>query len=234
MDGYGQFCPVAKASEILTLRWMPLVVRELLSGSRRFNEIHRGVPKMSRSLLVKRLDQLEEEKLVERRVVGDDDHPEYHLTPAGEKLGPIIKQLGVWGKQWIQREVSEDELDARLLMWDVHRRINEDQLPREQVVVHLHFPDAAEDARNFWLLLEKDSVDLCLEEPAQEPALYVRSDLETFTKAWLGDIGLRRAFRNDTIEVRGRPDLRKEFPEWLGLNMFAEFGRKRAEAAVNQ
>lgn len=227
MDGYGQFCPVAKASEILTRRWMPLVVRELLSGSRRFNEIHRGVPKMSRSLLVKRLNELEEKELVERRVIGTDDHPEYHLTPAGDKLRPIIKQLGVWGKEWIQREVSDDELDARLLMWDVHRRINEEQLPPDQVVVHVHFPDADEDARNFWLLLEEGSVDLCLEKPPQESDLYIRSDLKTFTKAWLGDIGLRKAFNENKIEVRGRPELRKQFPDWLGLNMFASFGRKR-------
>lgn len=227
MEGYGQFCPVAKASEILTRRWMPLVVRELLGGSRRFNEIHRGVPKMSRSLLVTRLNELEEEELVERRVVGEDDHPEYHLTPAGAKLEPIIKQLGVWGKEWIQREVSDDDLDARLLMWDVHRRINVEQLPREQVVVHVHFPDADEDARHFWLLLERNSVDLCLEKPPQEHDLSVRSDLKTFTKVWLGDIGLRKAFNENTIEVRGRPELREQFPDWLGLNMFASFGRER-------
>lgn len=232
MDGYGQFCPVAKASEVLTRRWMPLVVRELISGSHRFNDIHRGVPKMSRSLLVKRLDELEDEELVERRLVGNDEHPEYHLTPAGEKLKPIIKQLGVWGKQWIQREVAEDELDARLLMWDLHRRINKDQLPPDQVVVHVYFPDAAEDARNFWLLLEKDSVDLCLEEPAQDRDLFVRSDLETFTKVWLGDIGLRKALDDNTIEVRGRPELRKQFPDWLGLNMFAQFGRKRSSPSA--
>lgn len=232
MDGYGQFCPVAKASEILTLRWMPLVVRELLTGSHRFNEIHRGVPKMSRSLLVKRLDQLEEKELVERRVVGDDDHPEYHLTPAGEKLRPVIMKLGIWGKQWIQREVSEDELDGRLLMWDVHKRINEDQLPPEKVVVHVHFTDADADARDFWLLLETGSVDLCLDEPRQERDLYVESDLETFTKVWLGDMGLRKAFSDETIKVRGRPDLRTEFPDWLGLNMFASFDRKRSSTAV--
>lgn len=231
MDGYGQFCPGAKASEILTRRWMPLVVRELISGSHRFNEIHRGVPKMSRSLLVKRLDELDDQEVVERRLVGDDDHPEYHMTPAGENLRPIIKQLGVWGKQWIQRQVAEDELDARLLMWDLHRRINKEQLPPDPVVVHVYVPDAAEDPQNFWLLLEKDSVDLCLEEPAQERDLYVRADLETFTKVWLGDLGLRNVLKENTIEGRGRPELRTQFPDWVGLNTFARFARKRTSSS---
>lgn len=232
MDGYGQFCPVAKASEILTRRWMPLVIRELLCGSHRFNDIHRGVPKMSRSLLTKRLDELEEEKLVKRRIVGEDDHPEYHLTPAGEELRPIILKMGVWGKQWIQTEVSQDDLDARLLMWDMHRRIEEDQLPPNEVVVHIHFTDAPEEEQDFWLLLEEDAVDLCLKDPGLEDDLHVRSDVETFTKVWLGDIGLRKAFSENTIEVRGRPELRKQFPDWLGLNMFAKFGRKRTASSA--
>lgn len=228
MDGYGQFCPVAKASEILTRRWMPLVIRELLCGSHRFNDIHRGVPKMSRSLLVKRLSELEEKNLVERRIVGDDEHPEYHLTPAGEELRPIIKQLGVWGKQWVQKEVSENDLDARLLMWDVQRRIEQDELPSGEVVVYFRFTDAPEEHQDFWLLLEEGTVELCLEDPGREHDLSVRSDVETFTKVWQGDIGLRRAFSEDTISVSGPPKLRKQFPDWLGLSMFAQFGRKRS------
>lgn len=226
MDGYGQFCPVAKASEILTRRWMPLVIRELLCGSHRFNDIHRGVPKMSRSLLVKRLSELEEKNLVERRIVGDNEHPEYHLTPAGEELRPIIKELGVWGKQRVQKEVSEDDLDARLLMWDVQRRIEQDELPSGEVVVYFRFTDAPEEHQDFWLLLDEGTVELCLEDPGHEHDLSVRSDVKTFTKVWQGDIGLRRAFREDTISVSGPPKLRKQFPDWLGLSMFAQFGRK--------
>lgn len=228
MDGYGQFCPVAKASEILTRRWMPLVVRELLDGSHRFNDIHRGVPKMSRSLLAKRLDELEEEKLMERRIVGDDEHPEYHLTPAGEELRPIILKMGVWGKQWIQTEVSQNDLDARLLMWDMHRRIEKDQLPPTEVVVHVHFTDAPEEDQDFWLVLEAGSVDLCLKDPGRRDDLTVHSDVETLTKVWLGDVGLRRAIRENTVRVQGRPELRQQFPDWLGLNRFAKFGRKRS------
>lgn len=229
MDGYAQFCPISKASEIITRRWMPLVIRELLCGSHRFNDIHRGVPKMSRSLLVKRLSELEEEDLLDRRVVGDDNHPEYHLTPAGEKLRPIIVQLGVWGKQCIQTEVSREDLDARLLMWDVQRRIREHQLPNERIVVHFRFTDAPAEDQDFWLLLEERTADLCLKDPGYTDDLIVHSDVETFTKAWLGDIGLRRALSKDTIRLDGPARLRKQFPDWLGLSMFASFDRRGTE-----
>lgn len=118
-DGYEQFCPVAKASELLTRRWTPLVVRELICGSHRFNDIRRGVPRMSPSLLTQRLKELEEVGVVERRPAPDPDadHMEYHLSAAGKELEPIIVQMGVWGRRWLQREISRDDLDAGLLMW---------------------------------------------------------------------------------------------------------------------
>lgn len=231
MDGYAQFCPIAKASEIITRRWMPLVIRELLCGSHRFNDIHRGVPKMSRSLLVKRLSELEEEGLIERRIVGDDDHPEYHLTRAGEELRPIITQLGAWGKQWIRSEVTQQDLDASLLMWDVQRRIEHDQLPSQEVVIYFRFTDAPKEHQDFWLVLEGDTVDLCLKDPGYEEDLFVRSRVEPFTKVWLGDIGLRRALHEGAIWLGGPAELRKQFPEWLGMSMFAGIARKRTSSA---
>ena len=227
MDGYAQFCPIAKASEIITRRWMPLVIRELLCGSHRFNDIHRGVPKMSRSLLVKRLTELEEEKLIERRIVGDDNHPEYHLTRAGEELRPVIMQLGTWGKRWVRSEVSRQDLDASLLMWDVQRRIERDHLPACRIVVYFRFTDAPKEHQDFWLLLEENTVDLCLKEPGYEEDLYVRADVETFTKVWLGDVGLRRALKERTVWLGGPVELRKQFPQWLGMSMFAGIARER-------
>jgi DNA-binding HxlR family transcriptional regulator len=135
MEGsYGQFCPVALAAEVVTRRWMPLVVRELLCGSQRFNDIHRGVPRMSRSLLVRRLAELEEAGLV-NSAPGPDGHARYLLTPAGEELRPIIVQLGFWGKRWVQRELARDQLDPGLLMWDMHRRIVREALPQRRTIV---------------------------------------------------------------------------------------------------
>ena len=226
MDTYGQFCPVAQAAEIITQRWMPLVIRELLCGSHRFNDLHRGVPKMSRSLLVRRLNELEETGLVERRLVGANGHPEYHLTQAGEELRPIIVQLGFWGKRWVQREVSREELDAGLLMWDMQRRILKDRLPAQRVVIYFCFTDAPKTHQHFWLLLEQDEVDLCLKDPGCEEDLYVRSDVRTLTDVWLGDISLAQALQEGSLWLGGPPALRRSFPDWLGLSTFAGMTRR--------
>lgn len=223
MDKYGQFCPVAQAAEIVTSRWTLLVVRELLGGSHRFNAIHRGVPRMSRTLLARRLSELEAAGVVERQVVRR--RPEYHLTPAGEELRPVILQLGVWGKRWVQREVRRDELDAGLLMWDLQRRLRRDRLPADRVVVYFRFTDAPADRQHFWLLLENGDVDLCLKDPGCAEDLYVRSDVGTFTAVWMGDLPLARALRENAIWLGGAPALRQAFPSWLGLSLFADVER---------
>ncbi len=226
MDSYGQFCPVAQAAEIVTQRWMPLVIRELLCGSHRFNDLHRGVPRMSRTLLVRRLGELEAVGLIERRLVGADAHPEYHLTQAGEELQPLIVQLGDWGKRWVQREVSRDVLDAGLLMWDIHRRILRERLPPRQTVVQFYFTDAPEAQQHYWLVVEKGQVDLCLQDPGQEEDLYVRSDVQTLTDIWLGDLGLAQALKAEMLWLGGDVELRRSFPDWLGLSAFAGIARE--------
>lgn len=225
MDSYAQFCPIAKASEVIGRRWMLLVLRELLCGSRQFNDIHRGVPKMSRTLLTKRLSELEEEGLVERRTAAGG-YPEYHLTAAGEALRPIVVELGGWGKRWVGTGVAPQDLDAGVLMWDVQRRIERERLPDRRVVVYFRFTDAPPKHRDFWLVLENVAVDLCLKDPGYDPELYVTTDVETFTKIWLGDIALDRALRADTLTVSGPSRLRRQFPNWLGLSLFAGVRRE--------
>jgi len=219
---YAQFCPVAKAAEIIAQPWMPLVIRELLCGSTRFNDLHRGVPKMSRSLLVKRLEQLEQACLIKRCLVGPDKHPEYYLTDAGEALRPILVQLGFWGKQWVQQEVSRQDLDAGLLMWDVQRRIEREQLPRKRVVVSFQFSDAPEEHQQFWLILSREVIDLCLKDPGYDVDLYVCSDVRTFTEVWLGYKELAQALKEESVWLTGPSELREQFPSWLSLNLFAE------------
>ena len=176
---------------------------------------------MSRSLLVHRLHQLEAAGLVERRRVGKDGHPEYHLTEGGEELRPIIFQLGFWGKRWVQREVSREELDAGLLMWDVQRRILRDRLPRNRVVVLFRFTDAPRGQQDYWLLLDHGEVDLCLKDPGCEENLCVRTDVRTLTEVWLGDRSLTRVLDEQALTLRGPLELRRAFPDWLGLSVFA-------------
>lgn len=227
MDSYRQFCPVAKAAEVVTRKWTPLVVRELLQGSHRFNDLKRGLPAISPSLLSRRLTELQEAGVVVRRLSEEGDHPEYHLTRAGEELRPIIESLGAWGKRWSRSELSREDLDAGLLMWDLHRRISHDRLPERRVVVHFRFRDAPEEERDFWLVLDGDDVDLCLKDRGLDDDLRVVTDVGTLTSVWLGDAPLSRAVERRKVRLRGPEDLRRAFPGWLGLSLFAEVERQR-------
>src|SRR5688572_24071247 len=159
MIDYGQFCTVARGAEVLGEPWTPLVVRELLCGSTRFNEIHRGLPRMSATLLTQRLRKLEEVGVLERRTVGRVS--EYRLTSAGEELRPIVLALGHWGARWIGSRLRQDQLDAGFLMWDIRRFARLDEFPPRRVVVHFRFTDAGPAEREWWLVVEDHVPDLC-------------------------------------------------------------------------
>jgi DNA-binding HxlR family transcriptional regulator len=224
MQGYRQYCPVALTAEVLARRWTPLILRELLLGSVRFNDIHRGVSRMSRSLLSTRLDELQGAGVLERRT--GEGHPEYHLTEAGEELRPIIMDMGVWGKRWLETDLTREGIDAGHLMWDVQRGIVRDELPPVRVVVRFHFPDAEDGYRLFWLVLERDLVDLCLDDPGHEPDLELETDLRTMAEVWLGDRDLRRALVRGDIRLTGPRALRRRVPDWLGLSPLAAVERR--------
>lgn len=214
---YGQFCPVAKACEVFAERWTPLIVREMIVGSQRFSDIHRGVPLMSRSLLSKRLQELKRSGILVRT-----DEGLYRLTPAGEELGPIVLQLGQWGKQWMRSQVSPDELDAGLLMWDMRRRIDIQKLGDDKVVVHFLYPDAAIGRRKWWLVMNREEVDLCIIDPGVEPHLHVTSELRTMTDVWMGDLSFGTALQSGQLKIEGPSKLRTRLPLWLRLSVFAE------------
>ena len=220
--GYYQFCPVAKAAEIFAERWTPLVLRELLSGSRRFNDLRRGLPRMSQSLLSRRLTELEDAGIVERLPPEKGRGWQYALTAAGEELRPIVEQLGVWGYRWAQKEVTRDDLDAGLLMWDMQRRLNTDHLPDARVMVHFYFPDAGPGFRRFWLLLDHGEVDLCLTNPGHEVDLTVESSVLTMAEIWLGDITIAGARKKGRLSMEGPEALKRSFPTWLKLSVFAD------------
>ena len=220
---YGQFCPVAKAAEIVAERWTPLVLRELLCGSRRFNDIHRGVPLMSKSLLSKRLKELEQAGLVEHRTATDDPFPGYYLTTAGEALRPIIEALGVWGHQYVRTNFEHDDLDPSLLMWDMRRNVTPDMLPAGRTVIEFQFPEQPANQRLWWLLKEPGSaeLDLCLHHPGYDVDLYVSSSLKTLTRIWLGDSESIAALRAGELQLSGRSELVQGFHRWAALSMFA-------------
>jgi DNA-binding HxlR family transcriptional regulator len=223
--GYGQFCPLAKASEVFAERWTPLILREILLGSSRFSDIHRGVSLMSRSLLSKRLQELIRAGVLER-VDSGDGYDEYLLTTAGEDLRPIILQLGAWGKQWTRREFEAGDLDVGLLMWDMRRRVDQRRLPEGQTVVQFQYRDAPIQRRRWWLVLKRDDIDLCLVDPGLEPDVTVKTDVRTMTGIWMGDLSFGTALQTRELEIEGPSELRRGFPTWLQLSAFAEVDRR--------
>ncbi len=220
--GYGQYCPLAMASEIVAERWTPLVLRELLFGGHSFNDILRGVPLMSRSLLSKRLRELERVGIIERRRRGSRATPEYHLTRAGEELGPVMIQLADWGLRWARRDLLPEHLDPRPLMWDIRRNLNHDELPAHRVVVNFIFSDSPRPAlRRTWLVLESDDADVCYKDPGYEVNLVIRTSLRTLIGVWLGDVTWDRALRSSSATIEGPRELRRAFPTWLALSPVA-------------
>lgn len=220
--GYGQFCPISIAAEVLTERWTLLVLREMLAGSTRFNDLHRGVPLMSASLLSQRLRDLEGAGLIERRALPTGKGYSYHLTESGEALRPIITGIGLWGSKYMRTQYSPENLDPSLLMWDMRRWIRGDLMPPGRVVIRFDIPDAPVQKRRYWMVKEdgEHNVDLCLFEPGFPVDLVITSNLATLTRVWMGDIEAESAVRNQQLLLEGDPVVRMSFYDWIGLNPF--------------
>jgi DNA-binding HxlR family transcriptional regulator len=225
--GFGQFCPVAVACEVFAERWTPLILRELLAGSCRFNEIHRCIPLISRALLARRLRDLEAAGVIASTPGGKGRRGQYRLTEAGQEFRAAIDALGTWGQRWTIR-VQPQNLDAGLLMWNVRRRIALDALPERRSVVHFHFsgvPVSYRGPRSFWLVLERSGADLCLADPGFEIDVYVDADLAAMAKVWVGDLPFSEAVRARKIVLSGLPALTRKFPSWLLRSPFADVPR---------
>ncbi len=220
MKGYGQFCPVAKATELIGERWTLLVLRELLPGPAAFNDIRKGVPLMSPSLLSTRLKSLGRNGLVERCETAEGVR--YRLTDAGGDLRPIIIQLGLWALRWGPSHYQEDDLDPRLLMWDLRRQINASELGPARTVIRIEFCDQPSKLRFWWVLVENTEVDICLKDPGYEVDLYIASDLNTMTQIWMGKLAIKAALANESMALQGRTSLIRSLPQWLGRSVFAE------------
>ena len=218
-DHYGQFCTVARAAEVLCERWTPLVVRELLCGSKRFNDLHRGVPRMSTSLLAQRLRSLEEFGVVQRHAAGKTW--EYRLTEAGEALRPIVMALGHWGARWIGSRLRDQALDAGLLMWDIRRFAQVEEFPPTPVVIHFAFRDARPGEKAWWLVMEDGELDLCRDDPGRELTLVVDSTVRALTEVWAGDRTPQQALQSRDLRVDGAPRDAERLWRWLGTSGFA-------------
>ncbi|MEQ1893224.1 MAG: helix-turn-helix domain-containing protein [Planctomycetota bacterium] len=227
--GQAQFCTVARSAEILCERWTPLVVRELLCGSRRFNDLHRGVPRMSTSLLSRRLLTLEEAGIVRRTAVGKVW--EYGLTEAGEELRPIVMALGHWGARWIGKRLRDEQLDAGLLMWDIRRSVHVAEVPRGPVVVQFRLSDARPGERAWWLVVENGVADLCRNDPGRDLTLVVEASVRALTEVWTGDRTPQQALKSRAIRVSGTRRHAASLWRWLGSSAFAPTRRLAVRAA---
>jgi DNA-binding HxlR family transcriptional regulator len=222
MSTYGQFCPVAKAMELLDERWTLLVVRELLRGSMHFNDLRRGVPKMSPALLSKRLKSLSRAGVVER--TDFDGRSSYSLTPCGQELATVVDALGEWGVRWIP-EVGDDDLDPHLLMWDIRRSVSVDAWPRARTVVAFQLTGVQPKAARWWLMVSEGAADVCDFDPGYEVAATVETSLRALTQLWRGDLSWSRAMLNGAVAIQGATDIRRAVPGWLGQSRMAAVPR---------
>lgn len=223
---YGQFCPVALASEVFAERWTPLILRELLAGRHRFNELQQGVGGISQSLLVQRLRSLEEAGIVERAPNPAGRGSEYHLTPSGAELEGVLDRLAIWAQRWI--ELRRDCLDAASLMQAVHMQLRRDALPLSPIVVRFDFTDPGQ--RTYWMLLRRPEAELCFHDPGREVDMHVSSDLDALTRVFMGRLPLMTALDDGRMQLDGPPDLVAGFSTWLGLSRFAPYAMRPAVA----
>jgi DNA-binding HxlR family transcriptional regulator len=227
---YNQFCPVAMAAEILCTRWTIVLLRELVAGSTRFNELRRGVPRMSPALLSKRLKDLETAGIVVRSpLAGEPNLYEYTLTAAGKDLERVVGAIGEWGQRWVSTESSLEKLDPSLLMWDMRRNIDTRPMPQRRNTIQVIFSDLQEARRNWWLIVEPgEDVDLCSVNPGFDIDLYLVSDLRTITEIWMGHTTIAQTKKAGRLVITGNRQLEANLQTWLGLSPFAKFEKSVA------
>jgi DNA-binding HxlR family transcriptional regulator len=219
--GYKQFCPLAMAAELLCTRWTMVLLRELVAGTTRFNDLRRGVPKMSPTLLSQRLRELEAAGIVERRALKSEKGVfEYRLTESGKDLRAVVEAMGFWGQKWVEARQSLKNLDPSLLMWDMRRNLDPSPLPRRRTVIEFLYQELPASKRSWWLVVEPHGeVDLCWSNPGFNVDLYVTTDLRTMTAIWMGVTTVAK--EADKFTFIGDQDIASTMQVWLGLSPFA-------------
>jgi DNA-binding HxlR family transcriptional regulator len=229
---YGQFCPVAKASEIFATRWTPLIVRELMAGAHAFNDIHRGVPLISRAVLVARLRELEDHGVVERRPRAGGAGHGYCLTPAGEGLRAVMAALGQWGLTHTQDRIKRSDLDPTLLIWGLRGRVDISALPDRRVVLRFEFsgvPASRTKFRIMWLIFGRSGVDVCMKDPGFAVDLVLRGNIRDYVDVYLGHVKWRDAV-GAALQFDGDPRIASALPVWLRFETAT--GRNAAAAPL--
>ena len=221
MTDYGQFCPVAKATELLGERWTILILRELFLGTHRYSEFQRALSRISPSLLTKRLKQLEAAGILVREVQQGRKGHDYFLTPVGKELAPIVEHLATWGMRWARGQLDDNELDVEFLMWDIQRRLQTDKLADGETVLCFIF-DGLANFNSWWLVIRDGEVDLCTENPGKDVDLYINTTLRCLIEIWNGDADIRTALNKEQVKTQGDKQLARTMPDWLGICLYAD------------
>ena len=223
---YGQFCPVAKATEIVGEKWTILIIRELLMGGSRFNELQRGLGLISPTILTKRLGSLEERGLViKKRIQGQRGH-EYFPTESCKELLPIIRSLGDWGMRWARKNLTQSDYDVELLMLYLQRSVNPEKLPGNETVIRFTFTDI-EDMAKWWILVEGENVDICVSDPGKDVDLYFTSTVKIMADIWMGDTNYRTALRSGELRVTGSSVMTRDISSWMSNSIFSDIPSAR-------
>jgi DNA-binding HxlR family transcriptional regulator len=218
---YGQFCPIAKATEILGEKWTILIVRELLMGSSRFSSLQRGLSLISPTMLSKRLDSLESHGLVVKKKIPGQKGYEYFPTKSCEELLPIIKTLGDWGMRWARANLPDKDCDVELLMLYLKRSINPDNLIGNETTIRFKFTDL-EEFSTWWIVVEGDDVDVCNNDPGKDIDVYFTCNVKTMVQIWMGDTNYKKSLATDDIKIVGPKSLTKDIGSWMQVSIFAD------------
>ena len=222
MKTYGQFCPLAQATQLLCERWTLIIVREFIAGSTRFSDLQKGVPLMSPTLLSARLKHLTKSGVIER--TGSAGNHCYQLTQAGNELRPVIELLGAWGHRWVKSDLNSGDLDASLLMWDIRRTVDPAVFPNHQIVIHFNFPDAPIGASDWWLISRRGEVDLCLNDPGHDIDILITCSLKVMTSVWICEKSFDASTVNGDIVIMGDPRLTSKLQHWLRSSPLSRLG----------
>ena len=224
MKRYGQFCPIAKSAEILGDPWSILIVRECLLGSSRFSTLQRGLPRISPTVLNKRLKELEASGVITKRAVSGRRGSEYRLTPAGKELATVVDALAVWGMRWAREEMDDDDLDVTFLMFDIQRNIRPEELPDGETVICFKFPDQ-QDYGTWWLVCSEHDIDLCHQDPGKDVNVFITATSRLLTEVWMGDTPLTKAMKDESLKIWGENSVCRRFKKWFPLSEAAEIPR---------
>ena len=222
----GSLCPAVKAADMIGDKWTLLLMRELFMGANRYNAFQRALPRISPTVLSKRLKQMEEDGLVIKKTIAGEKATEYRLTKCGRELAPLINYMSKWGLRWARRRMNEEDLDVGTFMWDFHRSLNTAELPDGETVFSVTFLGLDAHSK-WWLVANGDTVDLCTDDPGKDVDLYISGPLPVLAEVWMGDCEVTTAVKADDIRLTGASYLTRSASLWFPKSRYADVRPRR-------